>query len=400
MRIKHVRKRYNTYYYQRRVPKDLITHFQCTSFLKTLNTSDVAVAIKRAALIDEEWEALRKPKRVTDLYDDALSSVDSFPEHISTVLDGLDEDQQHEAFNKLPTEDQVTWRAAPEKLLGRHRLDAYKFRLSDGLEAIRPVKEHLPDKTWAKYQIAVDAFGDRPLETIKKSEVADWLDGLRTARSVSTRKIYVSLLGQIYDHAMTRGHITDTRSNPFRNHHHGRNDLLSYRFMDDGVFIDICNLLDPRDALIAHVGRFHGMRLTEIFESDLTVVEGLPCFDVRNSKTKAGVRIVPIRKHLLNQIETTRDQWGCPKAFSKRFGRAKVKAVGRDRSLCFHSLRATFITLAGQAGIPEQQVAWCVGHEDGKGNTMSGSLYFKGYTLDAMREVVESIPYVKTPSTK
>ena len=401
LHIKHVRKRANTYYYQRRVPKELVKFFNCTAYLKTLGTKDLATAVKRAAKMDAEWDALRISSNTGTLYSETYARTVAFPHDLEDLFAHGDEDSQRLEFDRLPLDQQIAWRAAQEKLTGRPREPQYMFKLTDGLHAIKPTKSRLPPKTWRKYELAVELFGDQTMVSIDRPSVSNWLDtfsvrqeGDPNYRSTNSLKISLSMLGQIYEHAQTRGHIDSTNQNPFRNHKHEHNDEESYQFMGDDILKKICVHLTPMDAFIAKVGRYHGMRLTEIFNSPIVEVEGIPCFDVVKSKTKAGIRKVPIRSCITDELVRTRSDWGTPQAFSKRFGRAKVKVVGKVRSICFHSLRVTFITLAGQAGIPEQQVAWCVGHEEGKGNTMSGKLYFKGYSIQKMRDVIEAVPLI------
>jgi len=69
----------------------------------------------------------------------------------------------------------------------------------------------------------------------------------------------------------------------------------------------------------------------------------------------------------------------------------KTKVVGKKRDIAFHSLRVALIKYAGRAGFPEQQAAWLVDHEEGKGPTMSGQLYFKGYNIPKMQEIIETV---------
>jgi hypothetical protein len=40
-------------------------------------------------------------------------------------------------------------------------------------------------------------------------------------------------------------------------------------------------------------------------------------------------------------------------------------------------------------------VAWLVGHEEGKGDAMTGQLYFKGYNINLMKQIVESVEEFK-----
>ncbi len=65
------------------------------------------------------------------------------------------------------------------------------------------------------------------------------------------------------------------------------------------------------------------------------------------------------------------------------------------RQTTFHSLRVSFITLARRQGWTEQNVPWLVGHEAGKGDAMTGKLYFKGYTLELMQRIIESVESFK-----
>ena len=107
---------------------------------------------------------------------------------------------------------------------------------------------------------------------------------------------------------------------------------------------------------------------------------------------------MPIPDRLVEAVTEAHPSWvakGKGSDFSKRFGKAK-RSVVDDRALTFHSLRVTFITWAGNTKDrwTEQHVAWLVGHEEGKGDAMTGQLYFKGYNLELMKEIVESVePY-------
>lgn len=399
MNVKHIRKRYNTYYYQRRVPKALIPVMQCKAYLKTLNTSDLSVAIKRAADINARWDALLESSNVGTLYDEIHARTVTFPEHLEDLFAFGDEEDQKLEFDKLSETDQAMWRAAQEKLTGKARDPKYRFSLVDGLREIEKVKRStLPKKTWSLYEKAVREFGNFPLEDIKRPQVALWLDSLIDTTSSSVRKTALSCLGMIYDHAQTRGHITDNQTNPFRNHKHGPSDATPYELIEDDVLLKVMDHLSEDDRLIALVGRYHGMRLAEIFTSSIEEVEGIPCFNVKDAKTKAGIRMVPIKECIRDQVRASKDGWTNPAAYSKRFGRAKTRVVGKRRSIAFHSLRVAFITYAGRAGFPEQQVAWLVGHEEGKGTTMSGQLYFRGYSIQKMQEIVETVPNIKTPN--
>ena len=399
MIIMHVRKRHNVYYYQRRVPKAIQHLFETRAYLRTLKTSDLNTALVRAATIDDEWDRLVDANRPSSLYKKVADETTSFPQHIEDLFAYGTEEEHKELFANLEPVDQIRWRAAQEVLTGRPREVEYTFSLLDGLEALKKVKV-LPSKTWSKYAKAIERFGDQPLESIKKPTVAAWLDSMASSLSQSSRKTDLSCLGLIHDHALTRGLIS-SGDNPFRKHLMGPDDTQSYELMDDDLLYKIMEELTPDDRLLALVGRYTGMRLAEMFTSQIVEVEGVTSFNVGVSKTKAGQRIVPIRDCIRDAVLANKDNWGNPEAFSKRFGRAKKRVLGADnrRSMSFHSLRVSFITYVGRADWTEQQCAWLVGHEEGKGSTMSGQLYFKGYSVAKLKEIVESVPLAKNPQT-
>lgn len=395
MKIKYLRKRRNGYYYQRRVPTRLVPVLGVESYLRTLETSDLTTAVKRSDEITAQWDALLSSSNTGALYNEIYARTVSFPNDLEDLFAVGDQDEQQATFNSLPEADQMRWRAAQEKLTGRPRDPMYMFSLMDGLAALSTVKKAaLPYKTWALFPRAVKAFGDQAMATITRPEVAKWIDALAGSREVGTIKIMLSSLGQIYEHCQTRGHIPDDRANPFRKHQLGPHDPKSYEFMDDALLREIMAELTPEDRMIALVARYSGLRMAEIFTSPVRVIEGVLSFDVVIAKTKAGIRIVPIRDEIADLVEQNWKTWGNPSAFSKRFGRAKKKVLGsaNRRSMSFHSLRVSFITYIGRAKYTEQQCAWLVGHEEGKGTTMSGSLYFKGYELAMMKEMVEKVP--------
>ena len=155
----------------------------------------------------------------------------------------------------------------------------------------------------------------------------------------------------------------------------------------------------PHDGLISNLARSTGVRQGELFSSKLETHKGIVCLNVLDAKTPAGIRLVPIPDRLIEAVTEAHPSWvakGKGSDFSKRFGKAK-RSVVDDRALAFHSLRVTFITWAGNTEDrwTEQHVAWLVGHEEGKGDAMTGQLYFKGYNINLMKQIVESVEEFK-----
>ena len=147
----------------------------------------------------------------------------------------------------------------------------------------------------------------------------------------------------------------------------------------------------PADAEIAdliRVAALSGMRIGEIYKLTVERTAG-GWFDVRDAKTRAGDRRVPIHSALIKLVEGRREgkgseaylfhEVGTVKAgrersmtASKRFGRYRQacgvheRAEGqRSSAVDFHRLRRWFVSAARNAGQDRAMVAAVVGHEAG-----------------------------------
>lgn len=159
------------------------------------------------------------------------------------------------------------------------------------------------------------------------------------------------------------------------------------------------------------VAALSGMRLEEVYRLTVATSAG-GWFDVRASKTRAGVRRVPIHSDLAEIVVRRRkdkapgaflfDEAGAPSpgrersaAVSKRFGRYR-QAVGvhdkqedrRHSAVDFHSFRRWFITKARNAGQDRAMVAAVVGHEAGN---LTDDTYSAGPSDALRRAVVEAV---------
>jgi integrase len=137
------------------------------------------------------------------------------------------------------------------------------------------------------------------------------------------------------------------------------------------------------------------------------------CFDVKVSKTPAGVREFPIHTDLAAIVEARskgkpaeafliHEAGGVPKtgrdrgmAASKRFGYFRKRqgvheaVEGSQQSrVDFHSLRRWFITAALNAGVARETVAAVVGHEAGN---ITADVYSGGPSDDRKRACVEAV---------
>jgi integrase len=131
-------------------------------------------------------------------------------------------------------------------------------------------------------------------------------------------------------------------------------------------------------------------------------------FNILESKTEAGIRVVPIHSKLqdvVSRLRVTRpvnDTDGYllagltfnkyrdrSNAIGKRFGRMKA-SMGFSGKQVFHSIRKTVVTLLENAGVGENVTADIVGHDKPR---ITYGLYSGGATPEVMREALERIAY-------
>lgn len=168
---------------------------------------------------------------------------------------------------------------------------------------------------------------------------------------------------------------------------------------------------DAELADLIRVAALSGMRLEEVYRLTVADCAG-GWFNVRASKTDAGVRRVPIHSGLVGIVAgrlegKDKDAFlfhepgepvegrGRSMAVSKRFGRYRqtvgVHQVAKGRrasAVDFHSLRRWFITTARNAGQDRAMVAAVVGHEAGN---ITDDVYSGGPSDALRREVIESV---------
>ena len=159
------------------------------------------------------------------------------------------------------------------------------------------------------------------------------------------------------------------------------------------------------------VAALSGMRIEEAYR--LTVADAANgWFNIRDAKTRAGIRRVPIHT-MLRPLVARRLVGKLPTAFlfheagpvregyersmpaSKRFGHYR-KRVGvderepgrRQSNIDFHSLRRWFITKGRNAGVDRATVAAVVGHEAGN---ITDDVYSGGPSEALLQACVESV---------
>ncbi|KIU65206.1 tyrosine-type recombinase/integrase, partial [Cronobacter malonaticus] len=244
-------------------------------------------------------------------------------------------------------------------------------------EYIEQYKDRRSYSTLSKSVRAVSAFTKsikRPTITINgigRRLVSDFLEVNQDKFSRQTLQNWLTCLGTLYDFAR-RKYDNITPDNPFHGHNlEARQSNESYQPFEPQQLQALTKEAgsELRDVII--IGLYSGMRLDEIASikrDEIVTVEGVRCFYVSKSKTKAGIRYVPIHSLLFGivdkYLEQNKGEYLLPQSnkikradgkrgpwYSQAFTRLRrrVLPAATDRQ-CFHSLRGHFITCLDRAG--------------------------------------------------
>ena len=323
-----------------------------------------------------------------------------------SILDGLQ--QGTIAPSTLTQQQLAAVYATLADATGKPPPTKYRYSLRDALSGYKALRKgEIRDKTLAAYDRAVELYLDgKPdviIDAIKSSEVALWLDALKTKTAKATRVDHLTRLIKLFTYARGREYCLDRR-NPFEDHDLGMADAKPVQPMSDSELLNILpNLSSDSDRAWAVLARHTGMRLAEIYHATIVVEDGVVCFSVKEiaesewtPKTTASTRLVPIRRSLIAYAKKYQPKLKNPRDYSKRFGNVKRKLYpDRNRTLVFQSLRHSFVTMAYQAGYSELQVSFVSGHVSTRGTGESAKTDHHGYSVGLLSEIVESIPVLE-----
>ena len=417
----------DVYWWKKRIPKSLQAYYETKGFRpthvfqKSLDTSDELLANLRCIDWDNwlysggETPEDNGPSKA-DIYERVLAEYMTLlpdPRH-NTRPDFLDDTLMQDIRDgevdkrDLSIEDRAKLAVIVSDNTGRPKPEEFMYTLRSCLRDYRKVKANdVTLKTLNKFDRSVDVFlGDRPdmpMEPIKMSYVQNWIDDGLTDKAYGTKQDYVTRLAALWTYARQRGRVDENRANPFIDQDLGKNDKKTTLLMEDEQLLALLpHLKKPEDLLPPIIARHTGMRLGEVFHAKLDTVDGLLCFIVKETaddewkpKTDASIRVVPVRDSIrelvLEVFPKIRPSYA--KAYSQKFGRIKNELFpNTQRVLVFHSLRKTFITFALRQGHSTEHVAHVVGHEEGKGNAMTGRRYMEGHLPEFLKNIIETTP--------
>lgn len=251
---------------------------------------------------------------------------------------------------------------------------------------------------------------DVPLSDIRRTQVARFIREQKRDKSSQTVHNYLSSLSSVYEYAR-RCYDGIPADCPFKGHAlEAKSTLESYEPFTIEDTTKLLNTADDELRYVILIGLYQGMRLDEICSIrcvDVIMDGGGLSLHISKSKTKAGVRTIPVHSLIVGVIEkylnrgneyllpsansVTRSDGKKSPYFSQKFTRLRnrVLPTASDRQ-CFHSLRGMFITSLDRHNIDDSRIAALVGHTQ---KTMAKQVYSQGAELEVLRKIIELVDY-------
>ena len=405
-----IQKRRNLYYARLRVPEDLRGHFKKLEFFKTLGTSDKEEAEAKALIVVSGWKRqiaaargslgeLEKmaaeirlahdPKR--DDPDVDMTDKDWF---IESVAEGIEDEDQEARFRAIAQGIKTPFVTFLDKFLEEWDVDQKTKSMAASF--IRKLGDHFPS-----------------IESIKRPDVLRVVKSDRSSNGTKTKNF--AFARRYWKYLEDEGIVDQEIRNPFselklKTKKKKSDEIEREAFEKEDVERIYCEALNAGDLplcdlifLVAYTGarieELCGLKVT-----DLKKKSGVEILMIKDAKTRAGVRNVPIHPDLKPVIkrltrdssddylitEQQEDQFGKrSNAIGKRFGRLKTK-LGFGKEHVFHSIRKTVITILENAGVPEGVSADIVGHEK---KTMTYGLYSAGTSEQKKLEAIKLLKF-------
>jgi integrase len=424
-----------TWYAVLSVPQKLQPSIGKRHLLKSLQTTDLTIARSRRRAALAEFEAIlnraRQQTGATSVMDAAMSWRETVNRFSSGDLSGFwvhpppppGTDMRSLALT-LARDD---IEESADQVAGTHSPAVAAAFLGVATGTATPLRHHvdswlreggrkgpLGERTKSQYGSFVSQFADwcrhagvpATVEAVTKPVAGRFITEEFVAKGIDTRtsNAHISALSAFWRWMSKRAGIEHNpwtgQSRAKASARHGERNKRA--FTDQEIVTLLNGNAGQELADLIRVAALTGMRLSEICA--LTVADCADSlFDIRQAKTVAGVRRVPVHSDL-TAIVSRRTEGKAPTVrlfptasnnLSQRFT-AYRRVLGiddrregrRHSRIDFHSLRRWFVTQARNAGYDRGFVAFLVGHETG---FITDDVYSGGPTMERCRQCVDAV---------
>lgn len=382
----------------------------------TLRTSDVYEARKMRDLIVSEFKAMvdesalqESRKAFLAHYAEAKKAREEHSQRIRymTDEDAFDaRDDLESAFNVYAAIEKGDTTRADAYLAAIHDKEEVKETYAITLKeaASEFIKEHegeVAQATLSRIKIAsaslLKTIGnkDTKLKDVTPRQVTRWINAIAKDSSDNTRSGYLTALHKMWHWCWEHEHVDG--DSPFKGLKIQRQgDETSYEPFTVEEVQQITEQASPELLELIRFGLVTGCRISELVgltPSSFIVVDGVHAFQIKDGKTDAASRVIPLPLPLyaaLKQCVEVNMWSGVPRRWSQLFGDLKRKVTGnKERLKVFHSFRHMTATAYEREHIEERITSVLLGHKNKRGESMSYGLYSAGLAPKQYLEAVE-----------
>jgi integrase len=447
-KVPHMRRKTNTWYVVKKVPKDRVAVVGQKNIELSLKTDSLVEAKRRlpGALMEIQARIDAKPvDPVVRILERAAAERRSILSTPDTRIYDEDIPGGSDSLRDIVTELALEHAYDIERQFGQEVAQRYAavihgkgLTLADQIEPWLAAETHITEQTKAQHRKAVaELFAFLGSKAVLTTDVTfykarDFRDDHLLGKLELTAKTanrYISSLSSLWRWLIDNRHIGDEKTaprslNPWlglgvaKKKAKGSGEKRTVGWSPDELLTILGSrylgdTLRPLVLLAIYTGarieELCQLRVQDVHEDDATAI---PYLHIRKSKTEAGVRDVPLhpvlRPLVASLVEAarglTQEGWLLPNLKSGGAGGDKrshypSKAFGimtRDRlgltdeAKKFHSFRANAITALQRAGINAQTIGQLVGHENG---SVTFGVYSDGLLVKQLAEAVEKISY-------
>jgi len=435
--IRYAYQRGNTYYYQRKIPVDLLERYGNVQLVKVnLKTTDLKLIAKKIVALNKKYESIWKALRTdTSLkpFQVHEAAIKLLAEHGLKPKPATNEEPNIDQFINLLQGKQEDYAQGDEEVYRDAELEEYldpveieavrlineapKFRLSDALEIylnghLKKNDEKFCIYTRRVWNKLIEVIGDKEFEKIIRAD-ANIFISKRLAEGSKTTTVdrQISVINAVFNVVITENELT--KANPF---HKSRIPGLGEDSKARGVFnntqlstlIDECKKKNDDVRWLLSLQIDLGCRLAEatgLALEDLHLNEELPYVSFkphhwRPLKTKSSIRNVPLVGVSLwaaNKIAESAQEgqlYAFPRYTNGSTCNANnasatlnkwMESLGIDKTT--HELRHTIRDRLRQANAPKS-IQDAVG---GWGKEDIGDNYGLGYALEQLKDWLDKV---------
>ena len=370
----YITKRNDTYQYRRRVPKQLQDFFPFLTYTKTL-AKDMPTAKIMASEISATIETALTMVKLNQTPD--LSSIISISQGLSPTLSTLSS-----AYFKTLSISEIKIREYTTMI---NTIVAFTDNISHkDLDLIRTKLQLLPRRNIHKYRV-MSLNELTSVRTLKKVEQGERL----TAKSINE---YIKILNSVLAYGYERGAIEHRhRVKLLPITHQARTERSALTVYEIEGLLESAKT--PQLALSYQLLYLSGMRLSEAYKCNITRMDDVLCFDLKNSKAalknSTSYRFIPIHSAIKDPYKTLH---AINSLLPDYISKQASKALGGGKKTLY-SLRHSFATDLVASGADVNMVSELMGHAH-KGMTLNR--YAKGYLIKDLQKVVERLEWAQS----